>query len=90
MKKHPWERCRPLSSWLPGGFSKERIGKVSRKKVPDLNENECVHCGLCWIYCPEGAIIRGDPFTIQYEFCRGCGICAVECKRNAIRMVEEV
>ncbi|GBE31052.1 glutamate synthase [NADPH] small chain [bacterium BMS3Bbin04] len=50
---------------------------------------KCTHCGLCQIFCPEGAV-RVDPETGDYQvmdsICKGCGICAEECPRCALTM----
>ncbi len=63
-----------------------------RKYKPVIDKSKCVKCLLCWLYCPEGAIVRDeeDNVSINYDFCKGCGICANECPRKAITMVEEV
>jgi pyruvate ferredoxin oxidoreductase delta subunit len=62
-----------------------------RVKRPVINESKCTNCLICWIYCPEPAIIRneGAKVTIDYEHCKGCGICEVECPLKAIVMVRE-
>jgi pyruvate ferredoxin oxidoreductase gamma subunit len=48
----------------------------------------CNACALCALFCPEGAIARGDgAMTIDYLYCKGCGICEKICPvRNAIAM----
>lgn len=50
---------------------------------------KCTHCGLCQVFCPEGAV-RQDPETGDYmvidSLCKGCGICAEECPRCALTM----
>ena len=86
---HPWIEKRPVSAWLPAGLSetKKFSGRTQR---PVIDAEKCSLCSLCWMYCPEGIIIRGEPYQIQYEYCHGCGICAVECPRKAIVMEEEV
>ena len=60
-----------------------------RVETPVLDENECVNCGLCISFCPEGAIMRkdGQP-SIDLRFCKGCGICSYECPSKAIEMVK--
>jgi pyruvate ferredoxin oxidoreductase delta subunit len=54
---------------------------------PVIEPDKCSKCGLCSLYCPEGAI--SDDLEIDYDFCKGCGICAEECPGKAIRMERE-
>jgi len=60
---------------------------------PIFYEERCINCLLCFIYCPDSAIIveDGKMKGINYFHCKGCGICAKECppKANAIEMVRE-
>ena len=58
---------------------------------PIINRDRCTKCLLCWLYCPEGAIIRteDDSVFVDYDYCKGCGICANECPRKAIKMILE-
>jgi len=50
----------------------------------------CNGCGICYIYCPDAAIVRdGETYRVLYDYCKGCGICAEECPRNVIDMEEE-
>lgn len=62
-----------------------------RIEKPVIDQDKCTKCLLCWIYCPDMAIIRLDSGTVEidYEYCKGCGICAEVCPPKAIRMVEE-
>jgi len=62
-----------------------------RTERPVIDYSKCVKCLLCWLYCPEGAVVRrGDGgMEIDYEYCKGCGVCANECPVKAITMVEE-
>ncbi len=62
-----------------------------RTQKPVFNEEKCIKCLLCWLFCPEGTIIRTSDgkITIDYEYCKGCGICSRECPTKAIIMVEE-
>ncbi|MEM2154298.1 MAG: 4Fe-4S binding protein [Nitrososphaeria archaeon] len=73
--------------------SKGVAGKtgVWRIRKPILDRQKCVKCLKCWIYCPEGTILRkeDDSIEIDYEYCKGCGVCANECPARAIMMVEE-
>lgn len=57
---------------------------------PILETAKCKMCLICWVYCPEGAITRGESMlSIDYNYCKGCGICEKECKRDAIKMIRE-
>ena len=62
-----------------------------RTKRPEVNKDECIKCGMCFLFCPEGCIrcneegyFLADPF-----YCKGCGICSSECPKKCINMVEE-
>lgn len=72
---------------------KGAMGKTGSWRVfkPRLDKDKCVKCLRCWIFCPEGTIIRkpDDSIEIDYEYCKGCGICANECKVKAIVMERE-
>ena len=48
----------------------------------------CTACGVCALFCPEGAIAPGgEAMAIDYLYCKGCGICEVVCPvRGAIAM----
>lgn len=50
----------------------------------------CSACGVCALFCPEGAIHRADGrMEIDLAYCKGCGICEVVCPvRGAIAMEE--
>lgn len=58
---------------------------------PLLDEETCIKCGICFLYCPVNSIRRREDgsYYICYDYCKGCGICAHECKTKAITMVPE-
>lgn len=62
-----------------------------RSQRPILLDDKCTHCLLCWIYCPDDAVIIEDEKMVGFDLdhCKGCGICAVECPPTAITMVAE-
>ncbi len=58
--------------------------------LPELVLEDCVHCGLCDIVCPdlclvwdesaEGVRLRG----IDYRYCKGCLKCVDACPTGAL------
>lgn len=71
-----------------GAAGRTGLWRVER---PVVDGSRCIRCLLCWLYCPEGAVVRreDDSVEVDYDYCKGCGICANECPVNAIRMVAE-
>jgi pyruvate ferredoxin oxidoreductase delta subunit len=55
-----------------------------RVKKPVWNENLCIDCQNCWIYCPDTSIISRNKqmVGIDYDHCKGCGICSEVCPTN--------
>ncbi|MEW6439975.1 MAG: 4Fe-4S dicluster-binding protein [bacterium] len=81
------EECGSSSEYETGGWRSQR---------PVFDRANCVKCGVCYIYCPDAAIVmspEGYP-SIRLEYCKGCGICARECYMRTFglgcfKMVEE-
>lgn len=77
--------------------------RVGGKEGPSSEEEvgaeagRCFSCGMCngcdncWIFCPEGCIVKeGETeYRTNEDYCKGCGLCAQECPRGVIRMEEE-
>ena len=63
--------------------------RTAGRPVPHLSA--CVNCLLCWLYCPDSAIVldRGHFTGIDLEVCKGCELCAEVCPTGAIEMVAE-
>ena len=96
----PVVRAAPSFGYLdapPGGVILEPANSVvkdlsaSREGfLPELVLEDCVHCGLCDIVCPdlclvweesaEGVRLRG----IDYRYCKGCLKCIEACPTGAI------
>ncbi|OCX52814.1 dihydropyrimidine dehydrogenase subunit B [Mucilaginibacter sp. PPCGB 2223] len=66
--------------------------------VANINQDKCVHCGLCYIACEDTshqsiALDYGKPYnkyTIKEEECVGCNLCKLVCPvDNCITMVEQ-
>lgn len=57
---------------------------------PIFKNEDCIHCNLCWIYCPEGAIEKeSGEMKVDMDYCKGCGICSNECPSKCISMVKD-
>ncbi|WP_456324723.1 4Fe-4S binding protein [Desulfonauticus submarinus] len=71
----------------PGNASELKTGDW-RTELPILDEEKCVKCGLCAIYCPEFCIHQDEDgfFRADLYYCKGCGICANECPKKALTM----
>lgn len=75
---------------VPGSSRACRTGDW-RSSRPIWNDEMCIQCGLCVIYCPEGCIqfaASGYP-TADLDYCKGCGICPHECPTLCIQMQDE-
>lgn len=67
-------------------------GTVWREKKPVWNRMSCFKCAVCYLNCPDAAIMQVDDgyYDISQDICKGCGICARECPNDAITMTPEV
>ncbi|MCM8785542.1 MAG: 4Fe-4S binding protein [Candidatus Omnitrophica bacterium] len=92
-KKLNWKEL-SVGDILEGGSSlKFKTGNWRIKRPVHIPE-KCINCFICWISCPDDAIIvdpeKGKWSNFNYDYCKGCGICAYECPKKAIEMKEEV
>lgn len=73
-----------------GGTSKDYLTGSWKTSEPKINFDKCVHCLLCWWYCPDTCIgVKDEKISgIDLDHCKGCGICADVCppKVKAIQM----
>ena len=64
-----------------------------RIKYPVRDNEACIDCLFCWMYCPDNAIlqeggsVKGKPIDMVH--CKGCGICAAVCPKECIAMLAE-
>ncbi|MEM4637569.1 MAG: 4Fe-4S dicluster-binding protein [Candidatus Woesearchaeota archaeon] len=83
----------------PGGSSEEFNTGTWRAIRPIIDTNKCIHCMLCYLYCPDNAVCilkesvkqNGNPeiIGIDLKHCKGCSICSQVCPVHCIKMVPE-
>lgn len=62
-----------------------------RSLWPAITLEGCNACGLCLLFCPEGALVWNAERlpVVENDWCKGCGLCAKECPRHLIEMQPE-
>jgi len=67
------------------------MSQIVRSFAPKVEQEKCIACGMCQLYCPESTVKLNDEKKVifDYRYCKGCGVCANECPVGAIRMVKE-
>jgi len=81
----------PMAAIIPRPpTSQEYKSGAWRVTGPVIDQEKCIKCLLCWVYCPDMAILRreDDSIEVDYYHCKGCGICAAVCPVKAISMKE--
>lgn len=76
-----------------GGTAQQYETGGWRNVRPIHSKEKCINCLICWLYCPDAAVIveNGKVLGMDLDHCKGCGICAKECpsKVHAIEMLDE-
>jgi len=74
-----------------GGTSRDFKTGDWRSERPEFLKDKCNNCLLCYIYCPDDAILMKDDKVvgIDYDYCKGCGICEKVCTAKAIETKPE-
>jgi pyruvate ferredoxin oxidoreductase delta subunit len=64
----------------PGSAAEYSTG-TWRVLRPVHDMDKCTHCMICWVYCPDSAVIVKDERWVEFDYyhCKGCGICANVC-----------
>jgi len=77
---------------LATGNSPLRHTGAWRTVRPVIDRDACTRCGICFIRCPDAAIVPdADGFPmIDYENCKGCMFCCEECPVKCIHEQNEV
>lgn len=84
---------RSTPSILTPGNADQRHTGSWRVERPEIDYDRCTRCGICFVRCPDGAIVLDDEGypVIDYDHCKGCMICWDECPvENAISKEKEV
>ena len=105
--------CEGLTNWMDEkGFAHltDFIGKslpvmtnweeldINYHVVANINQDKCIHCGLCYIACEDTAhqainLSYGTPYntySIKEPECVGCNLCSLVCPVDAcITMIEQ-
>ena len=56
--------------------------------IPEVNNDQCTHCGECGRICQFSAILPMDDAVLVFpELCHGCGGCLLVCPADAITEV---
>ncbi|MDP3064492.1 MAG: 4Fe-4S binding protein [Chloroflexota bacterium] len=91
MKPGAWQEITPAAIVMEPGSTVEVETGSWRVNRPVIDFNRCVHCMICWLFCPDSSFeVKGQKLVgVDYQHCKGCGICAVECPRKCISMVPD-
>jgi len=86
-----WQNLEIGAAVSEHGSSREYKTGSWRSLLPVVDKDQCIRCGVCWLYCPDAAINRSEDghFEADVEYCKGCGICARECPVGCISVVIE-
>jgi 2-oxoacid:acceptor oxidoreductase delta subunit (pyruvate/2-ketoisovalerate family) len=86
-----WQALEPGGTSLPASAPQPRTGGWRTGVKPAVDRSKCVDCLLCWLHCPDSAVLlAGTGFNgFDYDHCKGCEICAAVCPTGAIIMVDE-
>ena len=80
-----------------GGSSVDFNTGTWRAIRPIIDTSRCINCMLCFLYCPDNAVMikkegkDGNPEVtgIDLKHCKGCSICSQVCPVHCIKMIPE-
>lgn len=80
-QKATWKEANIAGLVFEPGSSAEYHTGTWRTERPVRDTDRCTHCMICWVFCPDSAIIVKDGrwVAFDYDHCKGCGICASVC-----------
>jgi pyruvate ferredoxin oxidoreductase delta subunit len=58
---------------------------------PIIDFSRCTHCLMCWVYCPDVAMLVEDGRLqgVDLDHCKGCKLCAEVCPVKCIEIIPE-
>ena len=74
---------------IPQAGNAEEYDVSGWRSVHPVRDDECcIQCLFCWIYCPDNSVIVRDQEVVAFDakHCKGCGICAQVCPKDCITM----
>jgi 2-oxoacid:acceptor oxidoreductase delta subunit (pyruvate/2-ketoisovalerate family) len=86
-----WQELEPGGAVVRAEAERVRTGGWRTGLRPEADLARCVDCLLCWLYCPDSAIVLdGTAFAgFDLDVCKGCELCAEMCPTGAIEMVPD-
>ena len=86
-----WDELEPGGTVLPADAPRPHTGGWRTGVKPSADLSRCVNCLLCWLHCPDSAVLLDDAVFVGFDFdyCKGCEICEEVCPVDAIAMVAE-
>ena len=86
-----WQELPTAGAMIPAEVAVPHTDGWRTGLKPSVDLSLCVNCLLCWLYCPDSAVVLdGTVFTgFDLDVCKGCEICAEACPTRAIEMVQE-
>jgi 2-oxoacid:acceptor oxidoreductase delta subunit (pyruvate/2-ketoisovalerate family) len=86
-----WSELPLAGALAPAETVQPHTGEWRTEGRPLPHYATCVNCLLCWLYCPDSAVIldRTTFAGIDYDYCKGCALCVEVCPTGALTMEPE-
>ena len=87
----PWHELHPGGVVVRNEAVQLETGGWRTGTKPSADLTKCVNCLLCWLHCPDSAVLLDGTTFLGFDerYCKGCEICADICPTQAIEMVPE-
>ena len=79
---------------VPGNMAWNDLSMSRTGWMPILNNEKCIHCGVCDLVCPDYCLAWGDGqpggkyerelLGVDYRYCKGCMRCVESCPTGAL------